>query len=140
MRMRMRMRPLTLRRSSVSMCTCACVHAPSDLEAVLGQHVGVRHHSGTCAYRLDRPEVLAQAPRPLDGIHHLAALPCHAPHVKVRVEIKGQIQVSVEIKGQIQIRVEIKGQIQVSVEIKGQIQVSVESTPGSTSSQVRLQI
>mmetsp|Transcript_31002 Transcript_31002/g.95760 ORF Transcript_31002/g.95760 Transcript_31002/m.95760 type:complete len:455 (-) Transcript_31002:40-1404(-) len=45
----------------------------ADLGAVLREHVGVRHHGRARDDGLGRAEVLAQAPRLLDGVHELAA-------------------------------------------------------------------
>merc|ERR1719231_1063549 len=41
------------------------------LQAVLGEHVRMRHDGWAGANRLDGPEVLAQAPRPLHRVHQL---------------------------------------------------------------------
>mmetsp|Transcript_5197 Transcript_5197/g.11289 ORF Transcript_5197/g.11289 Transcript_5197/m.11289 type:complete len:278 (+) Transcript_5197:623-1456(+) len=45
----------------------------ADLEPVLCEHVGVRHHSWAGADALEGAEVLAEAPRPLDRVHQRAA-------------------------------------------------------------------
>mmetsp|Transcript_47824 Transcript_47824/g.154823 ORF Transcript_47824/g.154823 Transcript_47824/m.154823 type:complete len:352 (-) Transcript_47824:387-1442(-) len=45
----------------------------ADLEPVFREHVCVRHHGGARADRLERAEVLAERPRPLDRIHERAA-------------------------------------------------------------------
>lgn len=54
-------------------CECADVNilirliAATSLEAVLGQHVGVGHHSRARADRLERAEVLAERPEGMGG-------------------------------------------------------------------------
>mmetsp|Transcript_38226 Transcript_38226/g.119968 ORF Transcript_38226/g.119968 Transcript_38226/m.119968 type:complete len:348 (-) Transcript_38226:635-1678(-) len=45
----------------------------ANLEPVFREHVCMRHHGGARADRLERAEVLAERPRPLDRIHERAA-------------------------------------------------------------------